>query len=104
MPHFLLSVLRPTGWSPSDADPEMMPRIDALNDAMVAAGVRVYVGGLADPASAIRCRPEVTPAPPTGEFLNGLWILNVADEATALNWARQASLACGAEIEVRSLL
>lgn len=101
MPHFLLSVLRPAGWSAGE-DPEMMPRIDALNDAMVAAGVRVYVGGLTDPAKAIRTSGG--PAPNRGEFLNGLWILDVADEAAALNWARQASLACGAEIEVRAFL
>jgi hypothetical protein len=37
----------------------------------------------------------------TKEHLGGFWIINVADLDAALDWAKQATVACRAPIEVR---
>jgi hypothetical protein len=36
------------------------------------------------------------------EYLGGFWIIDVADEQTALDWAARASKALGGRIEVRA--
>ena len=47
MPQYLVAIHRPDGYDPAVAEDEAMHRdIDALNDEMKAAGVRVFVGGL----------------------------------------------------------
>jgi hypothetical protein len=40
----------------------------------------------------------------SGEHVGGLWILDAADLAAALEWGRKASLACRAPVEVRAFL
>ena len=49
---------------------------DAVNDEMVVAGVRVFVGGL--------------------------WVLECADLDEALAWRRKAAIACRVPVEVRT--
>jgi hypothetical protein len=97
MPKFLVSVLRPSGWTGSDADAAMGDEIDALNDAMVEAGVRVFVGGLKDPGLAV----EIGSVARGDQFLNGLWVLECASLEEASDWGRRASEACRASVEVR---
>ena len=46
MSQFLIALHRPYGHAPLSDDPAMHRDIDALNAEMVAAGVRVFVGGL----------------------------------------------------------
>ena len=47
MPQYLVAIHHADDVDPEAADEEAMRRdIDALNDEMVAAGVRVFVGGL----------------------------------------------------------
>ncbi len=36
------------------------------------------------------------------EYLGGFWVIDVADEETALDWAARASKALGGRIEVRA--
>jgi len=112
MPQFLVALYRPHDYDPATEDSAMSHDIDALNAAMIAAGVRVFVGGLAPPASArtvtVQAGGQVVSRPglhlATGDHVGGLWILDTADADAALEWARRASLACRAPVEVRALL
>ncbi|WP_202414347.1 YciI family protein [Duganella flavida] len=86
--------------------------IDALNAEMRAAGVRVFVGGLAPIESAKSVRltaggaPSVTDGPylESKEFVGGFWVLETASLAEALAWGRKAAVACRAQVEVRAFL
>ncbi|MDD5199766.1 MAG: YciI family protein [Terrimicrobiaceae bacterium] len=83
--------------------------IDALNDEMEAAGIRVFAGGLHPAASAksLRLQPDsevsITDGPwlKTAEHVCGFWILEAADLDEALAWGRKAAIACRAAVEVR---
>ena len=83
--------------------------IDALNEEMVAAGVRIFVGGLSPASSArsLRTQPNgkvlVTDGPytETKECIGGFWVLEAADLNEALAWGRKAAVACRAPVEVR---
>ena len=95
---------------PSVAEDETMSRdIDALNDEMKAAGVRIFVGGLqpASSAASVRTQPDgevlVTDGPylETKEHVGGFWVLEGADLDEALAWGRKAVVACRAPVEVR---
>jgi hypothetical protein len=100
MPRFLLSVLRPTGWTPVDSDPAMGPDIDALNDEMIVAGVRLFVGGLQDPELAVTF-PADEAVSSGAHFLNGLWVLDCPSMEDACDWGNRAAAACRARVEVR---
>ena len=76
---------------------------------MVAAGVRIFVGGLSPAGSArsLRAQPNgkvlVTDGPytETKEQIGGFWVLEAADPDEALPWGRKAAVACRAPVEVR---
>ena len=46
MTQYLVAIHHPDDYDPSAEDEAMSRDIDALNDEMVAAGVRIFVGGL----------------------------------------------------------
>lgn len=107
----MISVYRPRGFDFASIDEAgMMADIDALNDEMVAAGIRVFVGGLQPVSSAVALRPggegewveEQGSLVETGEVLDGFWVLEVADMDEAIAWGRKAASACRAGIEVRA--
>ena len=83
--------------------------IHALNDEMMAAGVRIFVGGLHPVSSAksLRAQPHgkvlITDGPylETKEHIGGLWVLEAADMDEALAWGRKAAVACRVPVEVR---
>lgn len=113
MPHYLIAIHHPDDYDPAIAEDAAMARdIDALNDAMKAAGARVFVGGLepARRARSLRARPDgqvlVTDGPylETKEHVGGFWVLEVADLDAALAWGRRAATACRAPVEVRAFL
>jgi hypothetical protein len=110
MTQYLVTVHHPEGYDPSDAEDESMSRdIDELNDEMIAAGIRVFVGGLQPETTAksVRAEPDgsvlVTDGPyvETKEHVGGLWVLEAADLDEAIAWGRKASVACRAPVEVR---
>ena len=76
---------------------------------MIAAGVRVVVGGLhpAKSAKSPRAKPGgkvlVTDGPytETKEHTGGFWVPEAADMNEALEWGRKAVVACRAPVEVR---
>lgn len=110
MPNYLMAVQRPNGFDASVAvDAAMRRDIDALNDEMVAAGVRVFVGGLQPTVRAKTLRRQADgtvhladgPAVRAAEFVDGFWVLAVSDLDAALAWGRKAAAACRASVEVR---
>lgn len=110
MTQYLVAIHHPDDYDPSVAEGETMSRdIDALNDEMKAAGVRVFVGGLrpASSAKSLRTQPNgqvlVTDGSylETTEHVGGFWVLEAADLDEALTWGRKAAVACRAPVEVR---
>ena len=110
MTQYLVAIHHPDDYDPAAAEDEAMHRdIDVLNDEMVAAGVRIFVGGLqpAKRARSLRRQPDgrvlVTDGPylETKEHIGGFWVLEVADLDEALAWGRKAAIACRAPVEVR---
>ena len=108
MPHYLVAPYLPDDYDPSAEDPAVMEEIHALNREMIAAGVRIFAGGLGS-ARTLRAQPNgevlVTDGPylETKEQVGGLWILEIAGMDEALAWARKGAKACRAPIEVREI-
>lgn len=110
MTRYLVAIHHPDDYDPAVAEDDAMHRdIRALNEEMVAAGVRVFVGGL-EPISkawSVRKRADgellVTDGPytETKEHIGGFWVLELATLEEALGWARKAATACRAPVEVR---
>jgi hypothetical protein len=109
MTQYLVAIHLPDDFDPSAATEAMSRDIDALNEEMVAAGVRVFVGGLtpAREARSLRAQPDdkvlITDGPylETKEHIGGFWVLEAADLDEALAWGRKAVVACRAPVEVR---
>ena len=106
---YLIAIYRPDDYDLS-LEPETLDRdVDVLNDEMVAAGVRVFVGGFASPsfARSLRVQPNgdllVTEGPyiEGKEHLVGFWVVKAADLDEALAWGRKAALAVRSSVEVR---
>jgi hypothetical protein len=109
MPQYLVAIHHPDNYDASLEDEAMGRDIDVLNEEMIAAGVRVFAGGLhpASSAKSLRAQPGgkvlVTDGPylETKEHIGGFWILEAADLDEALKWGRKAAVACRAPVEVR---
>lgn len=106
---FLVAIHRPDGYDGATESPQMGKDIDALNDAMEAAGVRIIAMGLKPTSMAKSIREDasgstvVTDGPylETKEFVGGFWILDCASADDAVEWGRKAVVACKAPVEVR---
>lgn len=110
MTKYFVAIYRPNGYDPQVAEDEQMSReIDALNDEMVASGIRLFVGGLQPVTNAVSIV-----AGPLGEFkvmsephirskehLGGFWVLELSSQDEAIHWAKKAAMACRAAVEVR---
>jgi hypothetical protein len=110
MKKYFIAIHLPDDYDPAIAEDEAMRRdIDALNEEMQTAGVRVFVGGLhpALSAKSLRKQPNgqvlVSDGPylRTNEHVGGFWVLQVSDLDEALAWGRKATDACRAPVEVR---
>jgi hypothetical protein len=110
MTQYLVAIHHPDDYDPFAAEDDAMARdIDVLNDEMVTAGVRIFVGGLqpASRARSLRARPDgkilITDGPylETKEHVGGFWVLEAASLDAALAWGRKAAVACRAPVEVR---
>ncbi len=109
MPQYLLSVYIDESVEPS---PEVMEKayrdVDALNETMKKEGAWVFGGGLHPTSTATVVREQngevlTTDGPfaETKEQLGGFWIINAPDLDAALEWAKKATVACLAPVEVR---
>jgi hypothetical protein len=111
MTHYLLSVH--SSESDYQTPPEDMAQayadVDRFNKEVQSSGAWVYAGGLHAPSTATVVdstkggEPTVTDGPyaETKEHLGGFWVIEAADLDAALDWAKKASTACGAAVEVR---
>ena len=112
MAQYLVAIHHPNDYDPSIETEAMSRDIDALNDEMVTAGVRIFVGGLSPARSAksLRAQPDgkvlITDGPylETKEHIGGFWVLEAADLDEALAWGRKAAVACRAPVEVREIM
>ncbi|MGA7909064.1 MAG: YciI family protein [Candidatus Sulfotelmatobacter sp.] len=112
MAQYLVAIHHPDNYDPSVETEAMSRDIDALNEEMMAAGARIFAGGLSPASSAksLRARPGgkvlVTDGPylETKEHIGGFWVLKAADLDEALAWGRKAAVACRAPVEVRAFL
>ena len=94
---------------PSEQTQQVWADVNALGDKLTAASAFVFQGGMdGGPESATVVRQsggdfEITDGPytETKEHLAGFWIINAADLDAALEWAKQATVACLRPIEVR---
>ena len=82
--------------------------IEALNAKMTGAGAFLFGTGLEPVETAAVVRQSGTdfvttdgPYLETKEHIGGFWIIEAQDRAEALSWARQATAACRAPVELR---
>lgn len=110
MAQYLVAIHHPDNYDPFLVeDAAMAHDIDVLNEEMVAAGIRTFVGGLRSVSNAKSLRPQpdggvlTTDGPylETKEHVGGLWVLEAANLDEALEWGRKAAIACRVPVEVR---
>ena len=109
MTQYLVAIHHPDDYDGSTEDEAMTHDIDVLNDEMVAAGVRLFVGGLhsVGRAKTLRSRADGTveivdgPYLETKEHVGGFWVLTANSLDEAVEWGRKAAIACRAPVEVR---
>jgi hypothetical protein len=109
MKQYLLSVHGTFDDQPApDVMQQMFDDVDKVNQEMMATGAWVFGGGLTDPSDATvvrveRGQPMLTDGPfvETKEQLGGFWVIQAEDLDAALDWARKATVACRAPVEVR---
>lgn len=112
MPQYLVAIQHPDNYDPSQESAAMIDDIHQLNKEMIAAGARLFAGGLESPAKArsLRKQPDgevqVTDGPyaEAKEHVGGFWILEAADMDAALAWGRKAVIACRTPVEIRAFL
>lgn len=112
MTRYLVAIHHLDNYDSSLEDEAMERDIDVLNEEMVAAGVRIFVGGLrpASSAKSLRAQPDgkvlITDGPylETKEHIGGFWVVEAADLKEALAWGRKAAVACRAPVEVRPFI
>ncbi|HKO13816.1 MAG TPA: YciI family protein [Acidobacteriaceae bacterium] len=108
MPQFLIAGYLPDDFDPSTMDEAVGRSIHALNQEMIAAGVRKFACGL---GAAKSLRPQndggvlITDGPylETKEHIGGFWIVECADMDQALAWARKGVVATRGQVEVREI-
>ncbi|MEW6581626.1 MAG: YciI family protein [Actinomycetota bacterium] len=110
MPQYLLSVHHDYAEALPGGDDmqRIYAQVDAVNEEIREAGAWVFAGGLTEPGSATVVRMvdgdlSLTDGPfaETKEHLGGFWIIAAPDLDAALAWARKATVACEAPVEVR---
>jgi hypothetical protein len=111
MTDYLLSMYY--GQSTSDVPddlPEIMARVEALNEKIRADGAWVWAGGLEPTprAQVVHAKRDgetiVTDGPylETHEGMGGFWIISADSPDAARMWAAEASIALGIPVEVRA--
>ena len=112
MKQYMLSVHYVEGQpaTPQEEMQQAFKDVDALNKKMEASGAWVFGCGLHEPSTAtvvqMRDGEFLTtdgPFPEAKEQLGGFWIIKAPDLDAALDWARQATVACKGPVEVRPL-
>lgn len=115
MTQYMISVGHNTAEAPTmeTMDPAViqpiLDAVDAFNDKLRAEGSWVFAGGLHPIQTATTVdntgdAPVVTDGPQAQakEYLGGFWVIEANDLEAALEWAKDASKACAARVEVRA--
>ncbi|HEX4320347.1 MAG TPA: YciI family protein [Acidobacteriaceae bacterium] len=108
MPQYLINGYLPDDFDPSTMDEAAGARIHALNQEMIAAGVRKFACGLGASKS-LRLQSDgevlITDGPylEAKEHIGGFWILECADMDEALAWARKGIVATQGQGELREI-
>ena len=110
MTQYLLSVhaTESTYETPPEEMKQTYADVDRFNNELRSSGAWVFAGGLHAPSTATvvdATKGDVTvtdgPYVETKEQIGGFWVIEAADLDAALDWAKGASKACGASVEVR---
>jgi hypothetical protein len=112
MPHD--TATEPTMASMQEFDPAelaaVMAAVDEFNTALKDSGAWLFAGGLNPPSTAKTV--DVTsgetlvldePFVEAESYVGGFWVIEAADEETAVEWATKAAAALQSRIEVRAL-
>lgn len=108
MPQFLSVIYLPDDFDPSKQDPSVAADIYALNEEMIAAGIRKFACGLGS-SHTFQAQANgdvlVTDGPylETKEQVGGLSIIEVPTLEEAKMWGRKAAKACRVPVEVREI-
>ena len=109
MKQYMLSVYSGAVPAPTGAALEKIGKdVDALNQEIQGKGAWVFAGGLHPEGTAtvvqVKDGDTVTTDGPFAEgkeHIGGFWVIKAEDLDEALDWARKATIACAAPIEVR---
>ncbi len=109
MKQYLLSIYHPDTDYPASVDiATIMKDVGALNTELQTSGAWVFAGGLYPSSTATVVRADgdevlITDGPfaEGKEHVGGFWVIKAADLDAALEWARKATRACTAPVEVR---
>ena len=114
MTHYLLAVHGPAemdefgNYGSKEEMEEAFAATGAFNEKLHTDGYWVFAGGLqaASTATVVDGQgetPVITDGPylETKEWIGGFWVVDFPDLDTALQWAAEASAACGETVEVR---
>lgn len=96
---------------PSAEMSEIVTAVGAVNQKAMDTGIFVFAGGLHDQSATTTVdarggTPELSDGPylESKEYLGGFWVIEVPDLDTALEFARDASVACRQPLEVRPFM
>lgn len=116
MTQYLLSLPHDSAEEPTMAtmDPAeleaAMAAAGAFIEELMQSGAFVFAGGLMPPSTAKtvdftgeELRTVDGPFVQAAEYLGGFWVIEVADQTTAVAWAGKASKALSSRVEVRAL-
>jgi hypothetical protein len=110
MPKYLVTIYHPDDYDPAVSEDAAMDHdIDVVNEEMVAAGARIFVGGLhpANAAKSLRTNRDGAIVVSDGSYLKtnehigGLCVVEAANMDEALAWGKKATKACRTPVEVR---
>jgi len=108
MPQFFVAGYLPDDFDMSTMAPSVGPAIHALNQEMLAAGVRKFACGLGATKSLQKQSDGemlITDGPylEAKEHIGGFWILECADMDEAVEWSRKGIELTGGRGEVREI-
>lgn len=90
---------------------EIIAAVDVVNQRAMDAGSFVFAGGLHDQSATTTVvlrdgRPELSDGPyiESKEYIGGFWVIDVPDLDAALEFAREAAVACRETLEVRPFM
>lgn len=107
---FYVAIHRPNDYNHStEITQEILKDIDQVNEEMVDAGVRVFVGGLKSQSQAKAIHRSANgsltvmdgPYLETKEYIDGFWVLDVQSVEDAVEWGKKAATACRGCVEIR---